>query len=440
MATRERKKPVYTAKAGQVRVPVYQYADGRCCVVWRKVSGEQQRRQTFTIKARAIEKADEMALAIANGQADVLELTHADRESYLLAKRTLEPLGVPLHDAIEQFAKARRALGDHTLMEAVDYFVLGRRAAAAPAKLSGAEILARLVASISDHPPRTMGEYRYRQGIRNDLAKFVAVHPRLENCYAQDIRDYLRGLGVGSRRRDNIRDEIVTLYRFARTKDGGELFPINAITEAEQVKRLKDPTIVTTYSPEELVLLLKFVSPRWLPWMATAAFSGARPSEILRFHWSYFKWNEKPEPRIAIPAFAALKVKKPRRAEFGSTLQRWLSEWRGAVGPLYENSNLKQEKKLLDELSEETSRLSAVMTKAIGRHWSWHADALRHSYGSYRYAQVKDFAPIASWMGNSPQVIRDRYYDSKSEDEANRWFGILPEDAANIIQGEFALA
>jgi hypothetical protein len=51
-------------------------------------------------------RALEIALALANGRAEVIELTAADRDSYLRAKSLL-PAGVLLHEAIEQWISHR---------------------------------------------------------------------------------------------------------------------------------------------------------------------------------------------------------------------------------------------------------------------------------------------------------------------------------------------
>ena len=423
-AAKRKRGPVYTGRSGNVRVAVYRFGSGertRYCVAWTPGRGLKQKRETFPTldgERGAKARADEVAGAIETGRGAVLELTGAHIDGYLHAMRLLEPLGVTLPVAIEEYVAIKTAQRS-----------TGRR-------LTGAEVLARLVASVSEIPPRTPGEYRYRQGLRNDLAQFVAAHPRLEEVTAQLIRDYLRALGVGPRRRDNIRDEIVRLFRFAKTKDGGELFAGTAQTEAECVKRLKEPTAITTYTAEELTLLLRFVSERWKPWLAIAAFAGLRPTEILRLNWSAMKWGEKPEPVIAL---LGGKRTPPRRAEFGATLRRWLLPWRGAVGAIYGARDLKSERDLLDELGDETKRIGDVMTAETGVEWRWKPDALRHSYGSYRYAQKRDFVLLASWMGNSVQTIKRRYYDSKSEEEGDAWFGVLPEHTATVIQGNFNL-
>lgn len=432
-ATASKRGPVHVARSGNVRIGVYRFSSGRYCVAWTPGRGLRQKRETFPALSAAKQRAHEVADALESGRGAVLELTGARIEGYLQAMRLLEPLGISLPLAIEEYAAARALLppGESLATALRGLRTQTRRRPAA--ELTGSAVLARLVASLSETPPATAGEYRYRQGIRMDLGKFVAAHPRLEQATAQTIREYLRGLAVGPRRRDNIRDEIVTLFRFAKTKDGGELFPADAITEPELVKRLDVPTAITTYTAEELRLLLKHVSPRWLPWLAIAAFAGMRPSEILRLDWSAFEWTDDP-PAISLSKAVARKTNMERRAELGATLRLWLAPLRDAIGPIYGATDLPSENRLLDQLARETKRLGAVLSEISGNPWHWKRDALRHSYGSYRYAQTKDFVRVADWMGNSVAVVKKRYYRSKREQEGNAWFSVLPADAANVVQ------
>jgi integrase len=416
--------PAFTVREGSSSVLAYKYGQpvygadkksdraARYCLAWYRFAGDELQRETKTGERAARDRAKEIATDLANDRSMVVELTSADRESYLRAKALLAPTGVPLHEAVECFVNGRAA--NRTI-------------------LSAREVLDRLLLTLPT--AKTLGMLRYIRGIRNDLASFVTAHPRLEATRAHDIRTYLAGLKVGPRRRDNILTEIITLYRFARTKDGGEVFPSNELTEAEQVKRLNEPTDVTTYSPEELSLIFRFASAKWLPLFAIGAFAGLRPSEVVRLDWSMFKWKEKPEPRIAVPGRIARKTGKPRRAEFPAILQQWLGDWRDAVGSIYPCATLREQRQteeaIMYEIAAITSKIRAATNSTT---WSWHNDGLRHSYGSYRWAQIKDFALIAAWMGNSPQVVKDRYYDSKSEEEAAAWFSISKEHASNVIQ------
>ena len=56
----------------------------------------------------------------------------------------------------------------------------------------------------------------------------------------------------------------------------------------------------------------------------------------------------------------------------------------------------------------------------------WENNCLRHSYGSYRLAQVQDENKVALEMGNSPQMIFAHYRQLVTPEQAEKWFGIMP--------------
>jgi hypothetical protein len=51
---------------------------------------------------------------------------------------------------------------------------------------------------------------------------------------------------------------------------------------------------------------------------------------------------------------------------------------------------------------------------------------LRHSYISYRIAEVKSAEQVALEAGNSPAIIFKHYRELATEGEAREWFSILP--------------
>jgi hypothetical protein len=66
---------------------------------------------------------------------------------------------------------------------------------------------------------------------------------------------------------------------------------------------------------------------------------------------------------------------------------------------------------------------------------AWKANALRHSFISYRIALTRDIAAVALEAGNSPKMIFAHYRELCTEREAKDWFSILPAQAnGNIIQ------
>ena len=57
----------------------------------------------------------------------------------------------------------------------------------------------------------------------------------------------------------------------------------------------------------------------------------------------------------------------------------------------------------------------------------WKDKALRHSFCSYRLADVKSPAQVVLEAGNSPQMIFEHYRELVTEKAAKAWFAIAPE-------------
>ncbi len=64
----------------------------------------------------------------------------------------------------------------------------------------------------------------------------------------------------------------------------------------------------------------------------------------------------------------------------------------------------------------------------------WPPNGLRHSYGSYRLAQVKSAPQVALEMGNTPQMIFGHYRSVVTEKDAEYWFGLSPEQAKKFAK------
>lgn len=72
----------------------------------------------------------------------------------------------------------------------------------------------------------------------------------------------------------------------------------------------------------------------------------------------------------------------------------------------------------------ETAGAATDLAKKLGipgRH-----NGLRHSYISYRIAEIKDAAKVALEAGNSPDIIFKHYRELVTEQDAHEWFSIAP--------------
>jgi hypothetical protein len=57
---------------------------------------------------------------------------------------------------------------------------------------------------------------------------------------------------------------------------------------------------------------------------------------------------------------------------------------------------------------------------------------LRHSFISYRLAEIQDAAQVALEAGNSPNMVFKHYREIVKPDVAKAWFAIRPDAPANI--------
>jgi hypothetical protein len=63
----------------------------------------------------------------------------------------------------------------------------------------------------------------------------------------------------------------------------------------------------------------------------------------------------------------------------------------------------------------------------------WKHNALRHSFISYRLAEIQDTAKVALEAGNSPAMIFAHYRELVTPEDAAAWFAVTPKPADNII-------
>ena len=204
-------------------------------------------------------------------------------------------------------------------------------------------------------------------------------------------------------------------------------------------QRLEKPKVVrkipATWELEELLVLLKNVSPEYLPALACANFAGIRAEELSPaatsgkspLDWSDFKWARKiiivrPETdknghKRVVPILPALRaILWPIKQDLGR------------VGPKRPMHTPAKGGKLA-----ETTRLGAF----VG---GWKKNASRHSFISYR-AAIVGLAQTAMEAGNSEAEAKKSYNDAKGKDEAKAWFApvdLIPQKYLRIANNDLS--
>lgn len=352
-----------TVKVGRVEIEVRRYADGRYGFdSW--LEGERHK-----IRRRTLEKAVSVAR-------DTAELISRNRQSLIAAS----PAELAEFQAWQ--AKRRSSASLDAVAKELQQSKDGRMNA------------------------------RYLRGLRDDInafVKFAGRHTRIAEVDAKSVESFLQSLKVGPRRRNNIRAELVTLFRFAQERG----YLPNETTQAERVKRVKVPRqAVSVFTPDEMRGFLDAVKEEWLPWLALGGFAGIRTEEITRMDWSMIRWEKS---LIDLPA-TATKTNERRLIPIKDNLAQWLASWRNAEGSICSSRP-----------DREAERL-AKATKV-----AWRNNALRHSYGSYRVAESHDVPRVALEMGNSVAMVKRHYYEAQHEEAATEWFGIAPKVSGKVI-------
>jgi integrase len=357
--------------------------------------------------AQAETAAEDACEKISGGQHLVLTLANTDRMTYLRATEALAPLRVKLDVAAHEYASAVTLLGGRaTLTEACREWLRNHTNQIPPVAVSKA--VAEIVRQAKADGKSDM---RLKQ-LSNVLNRFEKnFNVGLQDVTPALVSQYLATMPLAERTRRNHRDVIGFFCRWCvlcgYLKEG-----TNWLKGVQKYNARKLGEI-STYTPDEMKLLLSNSDRRLVPFLAIAAFAGLRHAEIARLDWSEIELADGAgESFIEIRADKA-KTQTRRLVPVKDNLKAWLFPHQKKAGKVcpFENTT----KQLLKLASEAKIK--------------WKKNALRHSCISYRIAECGDVPRVSDESGNSVQVIRTNYLRRVKPAVAAEWFGIMPPRA-----------
>jgi hypothetical protein len=205
-------------------------------VVWYDSDGRRQRRSRPTLK-----EAEDLAREVSHALQEKVNgaMTLDDRQAYNLAREIVEPFGYTVLQAVREWERRRAPYRGKKTTDVVAELIAAKRRE----QLSGP----------------------YVNRLEDDLKVFATVVPdEIEKVQAPHIKKFLNSCNVGPRRWNNLRDQVVTLFRFARSE---RYLPKDRTTEAEDVTKMKVAReTVEMFTPEELRMILENTRQVWLPW------------------------------------------------------------------------------------------------------------------------------------------------------------------------------
>jgi len=402
------RQKVITVKSGSASVKIYSgESRGNPIYTVAYYHGGKRVRRVFADLNEAREEARAKAVMLQKGELQALALTDKDKAAYVAALESLGPTGKRLEIATAEYADALRTLnGNGSLGDAVHFYVRHH-----PREVSQklvADLIREMIAAKRADGASTL----YLQSLRWRLGPFAERFGGfIANITACEIDDWLRGLAVGARTRNNFRNAIVTLFRFAKSRG---CLPKDRLTEADGLARAKEVRkAVGIFTPVQMARLLAAADFDLVPFLAIGAFAGLRHFEMLRLTWADIHFEE---GHILVAAEKA-KTAQRRIVPILPNLAAWLAPHRGHSGRICPHERM-------------TAPMGAL-AKDTGIVWP--NNDLRHSFGSYRLAQIKNAAQVSLEMGNSPQMVFAHYREVVTEKQAGRWFGIVPGCVGNIV-------
>ena len=371
--------------------------------------GGKRHRLHFNDLEKATGEAEAKASQLSRGDIDAAQLTGRDRLVYGRAVEAVKEHGAPLDAVALEYSEASKLLDGVPLIEAVRFYA--RHHGRGITRKSVADAVDAIIAAKTTKGVSAvyLADLRYRLGVFRE-----AFHCDVNALTPDDLKAFFesRPAGLSARSHNNFLRTIRTFLRFAQNH-GWLSKEADLLARVE--KRSEKPTPVEIFTPAQLAALLKKASAEIAPCLVLGAFAGLRAEEIIRLDWADV------EKRPGFIEVAAHKAKTATRriVPISDNLAHWL-----AIAPRNAERVWPHSKAWFFE---------AMRNVASDANIKWKQNALRHSFISYRLAEIQDVNRVALEAGNSPQMIFRHYRELATPEQARTWFSIAPATSDKVI-------
>lgn len=411
-----------TVKAGSVSAKIYRTPTGNgydsfTLVYWQD---KTRKREVFGDLAAAKKRGGEIVGALAKGEIGAVNISAQDVAAFLRASALLQPTGVSLESACREYAEAFKVLGGISVLQAAREY----------AKRHTGEVTGKTVQQVVDEfmaakregratrvrgSGRVVSE-RYLDDLERKLKALAGrFHCLIGAVTGRDINDFIHGLDVEGRTKNNYRQAINVLLEYARKQ---KYLPRDHAVMDEVEEAAEADFEIEIFTPAEVARLLEQAHCDLVPVLAIGAFAGLRTSEIERLDWQDVKFDA----GCVVVQKGKVRTKRGRARRIVPmmpNLKAWLKPLAKESGPVWAHSS-----PYLFELQAKA---------AVDAEVPWKHNALRHSFISYRVAQTQNVAQVALEAGNSPEMIFEHYRELVRPADAIKWFGIAPDGEEKVI-------
>ena len=366
----------------------------------------RRRLDSFPTETEALEAAEKLAKRIDSRDYVAASMTRQEAIEYANAQTRLKPFNVTVDAATATVAECLQVVGDLANLHAAVKFFRARH------KQVVKKPVPELVAEFLRLKETRGASERYLKDLRPRLNRFADDCKKdAGNVTTADVQDWLDAQKLGAQNYRNYRTVLHTLFKHGAARSHCHDNPV------ENVERVKVPNggKIQIFTPLEIARLLAAAPAEFLPCIALGAFAGLRAAEIGRFKWQDI---DLAGGFIHVSADNA-KTASRRLVPIQSNLAQWLAPYAQQSGLIWKGT------------SNDLQDARAATVKASGV--TWKDNGLRHSFISYRLADIQNAAQVSLEAGNSPAVVFKHYRELVKPADAVKWFSVSPEQPANIL-------
>lgn len=365
--------------------------------------GSQRQRKFCKDKIQAREEARRIAGDLREGRVEAANANVSDLDDLGRARLALAGFKVSLEQVARDWAESSRLLAGRSIPAFIQT-QLDRMG-----KIEDRTLPEVALEFIAEKEARKKG-HNYIRTLRRDLLSGAArdIQKPILLVSVEDLEQHLKKWG--GRNRNNRINSLVSLFNFAK----GRYLPESEKSAAERLEKDRAlPSHVEIWKPEEAELILRHAKPDELGFFALSLFGGIRTEELARMDWSHVRPSKNAdESHIEITAEVSKMGLGRRVIPILPALAAYLKKiGKPASGRIVPNANM-------------NNRMIPLSRRAGIK---WKQNASRHSFASYRLADVKNVHQVAEEMGNSPLVIKKRYFQAVTKAEAAKFWAIRPE-------------
>ncbi len=372
-------------RLGRVTVRVYRRktpTGGAAFMVANYAKGKR-RFDCYGTEADALDAANTLARQLSERDVVAAAMTNEQAADYAAAVQTLASFKLSLPSVASTVAECLKLVGGLTDLHAAAKFYAARH------KRTVGKAVSLVVAELLAVKEGRGASVRYLQDLRHRLNRFADTFRKDAcNVTTAEIQEWLDGQKLKPQSYQNFRRVVYLLFEFAVARGYASDNPVAGVESVEV--RSGD---VDIFTPQEISRLLAAASPDFIPCIVLGAFAGLRSAEIERLDWSDIDLTGR---HITIGASKA-KTASRRVVPISDNLAAWLAPYVGQPGKVWKGGH--------DEFYEAQQETAAATKTANKDALRWKANALRHSYASYRFALTSDAGRVAGELGNSAAVV-----------------------------------